>query len=426
MAEELIAEYVDRAKFASDTEFISQQLKIAIDAYSTLKNMKVDLQGSNSLKEISAAAKQAQIELTELKKKNLELSNALKELALQTRQNKASNDDYNKSVKATIAVENEVIKQITLEEKATRESIKTKKEQITYEQALAKEKAKGAAQAAAEAKIAAELTNEYALLNKALRDQELRYKNLALTQGFESEAAKEALQTALDTRNVLDKLDGNLRNYQRNVGNYKSAFDGLGMSFTQVARELPSLAINTQTFLLAISNNLPMVFDEIGKARNEIAALKAQGEEAPSLFSRIAKSAFSLQVGLSLLVTALTLFGPKLIEAISNLFGFADAEEAAAKATEKLIKAQLELIRTAKELNEVYNDPISDTNRLEKELLIAQALGKSKLEILEIEKKIAKERAVNANKAFFETQQDNGKSGFAALDDYKKKLLNET
>jgi hypothetical protein len=402
MSEELISEYVDLAAVKGQTDAFLQELGRVKAAYTDLSNSKLNVQLGQGFSQISAAAKQATAD-----------SNAL----INT-QNKLLDQK-----KKEIQVANEKLKQNKLEEQSNQAVIKTLKEELAYYSELEKQKAKGLSQAAAEAKIATELTNEYALLGKALRDQELRYKNLALTQGFESEAAKEALQTALDTRNVLDKLDGNLRNYQRNVGNYKSAFDGLGMSFTQVARELPSLAINTQTFLLAISNNLPMVFDEIGKARNEISALKAQGEEAPSLFSRIAKSAFSLQVGLSVAVTLLTVFGAKLIEGIKSLFGFTDAEEAAAKATERFQKAQLELIKTQKELNQVYADPINGTDRLNQELAIAQALGKSKKEILEIEKKIATERALNAQKPFFEANADGAGSGFTALAEYQKKLL---
>ena len=63
--------------------------------------------------------------------------------------------------------------------------------------------------------------------------------------------------------------------YQRNVGNYASAWNGLGMSVQQVARELPSLAIGWNTFFLAISNNLPMLADELKKASAEYKAFKA-------------------------------------------------------------------------------------------------------------------------------------------------------
>lgn len=139
--------------------------------------------------------------------------------------------------------------------------------------------------------------------------------------------------------NALKTADGHMGMFGRNVGNYKSAFDGLGMSFTQVARELPSLTISLQQFILAISNNLPMVADEIGKAKTEIAALKAEGKETPSLFKRIAGAMFSWQVGLSIAITLLTLFGKQIGEWVSALFKGKDALDAYKKSYELLNKA---------------------------------------------------------------------------------------
>ena len=308
------------------------------------------------------------------------------------------------------------------DEKLNQQVIKTLKEEIAYEQALDKAKKSKMTAIAAEAKLAEQATNEYFQLNKALADSELRYKNLALTIGFEADATKEALDETLKIRSILDKVDGNLRNYGRNVGNYKSAFDGLGMSFTQVARELPSLAINTQTFLLAISNNLPMVFDELRKARVEMAEMKAQGQEVPGMFSKVASSLFSLQVGLSVAVTLFTVFGGKIIESISSLFQFKDANEEAAKAVDKLIKAQVELIRLQKDMDATFRDPISGLDRLEKELQIAEALGKSRKETLQIERQIAEQQAAQANNEFYK-KQENGLAGFAAFKDYQQKLF---
>lgn len=141
----------------------------------------------------------------------------------------------------------------------------------------------------------------------------------------------------LDT--ALKMADSHMGVFGRNVGNYKSAFDGLGMSFTQVARELPSLAISMQQFILAISNNLPMVADEIGKAKTEIAQLKAEGKETPSLFRRIAASMFSWQVALSVGITLLTVFGKQIGEWVKALFKGREAIDEFKKRAELLGKA---------------------------------------------------------------------------------------
>jgi hypothetical protein len=353
--------------------------------------------------ELTNKVKAQQQALKDLQDANVKLAQSIASNAkAQAASTKATTDDQ-KAKQAMLKTEQEVIKTITLEDKATQQSIKTKKEALTYEQALQREKDKGLKQSQAEAKLADQLADDYIQLNKALKDQEIRYRNLALTKGFDNQATQDALKEALNTRAVLDKVDGNLRNYQRNVGNYKSAFDGLGMSFGQVARELPSLAINFQTFALAISNNLPMVFDEVAKARSEIKAMRAEGQEVPGLFSRLARSVFSLNVLMSVAITLFTLFSKQLFDGIKGLFGFTDAEVKAAEAGDRMLQVYTKILRAQKELNELEygaRNGLSNAAKMENELRVLQSLNKSRGDQLELELKIADARAAEASTLF--------------------------
>lgn len=54
--------------------------------------------------------------------------------------------------------------------------------------------------------------------------------------------------------------------------------NNLKMQFSQVARELPSLAMGPQMFILAISNNLPMLADAISDVRKQNELLAASGK----------------------------------------------------------------------------------------------------------------------------------------------------
>ena len=54
--------------------------------------------------------------------------------------------------------------------------------------------------------------------------------------------------------------------------------NNLKMQFSQVARELPSLAMGPQMFILAISNNLPMLADAIADVRKQNELLAASGK----------------------------------------------------------------------------------------------------------------------------------------------------
>lgn len=84
----------------------------------------------------------------------------------------------------------------------------------------------------------------------------------------------------------------------RNMGN-------LGFAFQQVLREAPSAAIGIQTFFLAISNNLPILIDELNRAR-------AAGAGTSDILSTLGKTIFSLNGVITLGIAALTIFGGKL------------------------------------------------------------------------------------------------------------------
>ena len=62
-------------------------------------------------------------------------------------------------------------------------------------------------------------------------------------------------------------------NHRLSVGNYAKSWDGLGVSVSQVVRELPAAAVSLNTFFLGISNNIPIVIDEIKKVREQNKAL---------------------------------------------------------------------------------------------------------------------------------------------------------
>lgn len=133
--------------------------------------------------------------------------------------------------------------------------------------------------------------------------------------------------------------------YQRNVGNYASAWNGLGMSVQQVARELPSLAIGWNTFFLAISNNLPMLAGELKKASAEYKAFKAAvaagnndvAKVAP-VWKQLISSIFSWQTALVVGITVLSMYGKDIIEWTKNLFGLNNAIDSVTK-TQKILNS---------------------------------------------------------------------------------------
>lgn len=96
-------------------------------------------------------------------------------------------------------------------------------------------------------------------------------------------------------------------------------FDGLSYSISQLLREAPAAAVSMNTFFLAISNNVPMVVDQIRKVIVANKQLKAAGTETVSVFKQIGKSLVSFNAIMMLVVTLLTFFGEDILKWAKNL-----------------------------------------------------------------------------------------------------------
>ena len=175
-------------------------------------------------------------------------------------------------------------------------------------------------------------------------------------RGLSEEMRNSSFGTELKKQiNIADKelknLDASIGNHQRNVGNYASGWNGLNNSIQQVARELPSLAYGPQVFFSAISNNLPILSDELKKARFEYDALKASGQKAIPVWKQVVTSLFSWQTALVAGITLLTLYGGKIIDWIFN--------------TEKATKVHDNFIKSLKDGNNEYMEAYKELTRLE-------------------------------------------------------------
>lgn len=237
--------------------------------------------------------------------------------------------------------------------RAEREAIKTAAERERQQQKQTKSTYDLNRALNEEAKSLAEASAQNAVLRKAIRD---------LDMTLESSKQKWEEYTAKINQNdeFMDKYSDNMTKRKRNIGNYASAFDGLGMSVQQVARELPALSMGFNTFFLAISNNLPMLADEIKKARVEFQAMKAAGEKATPVWMQLGKAILSWQTALVVGITLLSMYGKEIMEWVSGLIkgnkeldAMKEAEKALNDARSKGIKdsakerSELELLYKA-------------------------------------------------------------------------------
>lgn len=109
-------------------------------------------------------------------------------------------------------------------------------------------------------------------------------------------------------------------NHRLSVGNYAKSWDGLGVSVSQVVRELPAAAVSLNTFFLGISNNIPIVIDEIKKVREQNAKLRAEGKPTVSVTKQIVSALFSWQTALVVVLYALSAHGKEIVTWIGNVF----------------------------------------------------------------------------------------------------------
>lgn len=131
---------------------------------------------------------------------------------------------------------------------------------------------------------------------------------------------KELLNSIQTVTKELSEAEQASMRFQRSVGNYASGWNGLSVQVQQVARELPSLAIGANTFFLAISNNLPMLADEISRAKKEYKALIAEGKNATPVWKQLLSSLISWQTALVAGVTILSLYGKEIVSWVGSLF----------------------------------------------------------------------------------------------------------
>ncbi len=146
------------------------------------------------------------------------------------------------------------------------------------------------------------LTVEYMKLSQAQRD------------GTDGQAV---LKNLTDVQNKLSQANASMQQYARAAG---TKFDGLSFSMQQIARELPVLAMSPQMFFMAISNNLPMIADELAKARKEYQALTDAGKSATPVWKRVLSSMLSWQTALVGGITLLTVYGDEIVKWVGSLF----------------------------------------------------------------------------------------------------------
>ena len=214
------------------------------------------------------------------------------------------------------------------------------------------------------AKLTAQLNNaatgSYNQLSAQYQLNKIKLNAMSAEERNATEAGKALEEQTLRIYKEMIHLQEATGNHRLSVGNYVKAWDGLGNSVNQVIREIPSAAVSLNTFFLAISNNIPIVIDEIQRLKEKNEMLRAEGHPTKNIINSIVSSIFSWQTALILCLTALSMHGKEIINWIANI---GKAPGALMTTKERLEALQDELEKT----NGSYGQNITTLKKLQNE-----------------------------------------------------------
>lgn len=194
-------------------------------------------------------------------------------------------------------------------------------------------------------------------LRKSVRDLTAQYNALSAADR-EGSVGNGIAERISKMQAQVSAAEQRLGNFRSNVGNYQSAFNGLNVSVSQIVRELPSATTGANMFFLAISNNIPMLVDEINELRAANKLAMKEGKQGVPILKQLGAAVFSWNSLISVGITLLTVYGKDIVSWIGNLF---KGREAAMTMAE----AQAEVNKQMAESSGSYGDQVAQLRALQ-------------------------------------------------------------
>lgn len=302
--------------------------------------IKVDLQGVGTLSELTSLYKQQDEILTKLRSTSVQYVDTYK---MATEAIK----EHNGHTLKVVSVSNTLADTMVKEAKARRENAKAIIDETKYTELLEKQK-EALEKKTEKARQAAEKeSNAYLQLRKTYNEQSTALKGLIIQYG-EADAAVVKMKADVDKMYTsLLKAEQAVGQHQRQVGQYQNATFAL----SQLIREAPSFAYSMSTGILGISNNIPILVDEITKLKTANEALRASGQATIPVWKTLL-GAFTSPVGIITTLTAVvTIFAARMTMA-------GNAAKQAAADTDSYEESLKQLDKTLKNTTTTINSQI--------------------------------------------------------------------
>ena len=185
-----------------------------------------------------------------------------------------------------------------------------------------------------EVRINSSVEGSYNRLSAQYDKNKIALNKMSETQRTTTEEGRKLVAETEAIYASMQRLQEATGKHTLSVGNYAKGWNGLNAQINMLVREIPNLSMGFNMFFLSLSNNLPMFFDELQRARIAAEELKKSGENVTPVWKQVISGFMSWQTLLVVGVALLTKYGAQMIEFIGSLFG--------ASKTMKEMRAELE------------------------------------------------------------------------------------
>lgn len=140
-----------------------------------------------------------------------------------------------------------------------------------------------------------------------------------------SAIGKGLLQQLNNADEALAKVNAEMANNAALAKAMGTRYNGLQVQISQVARELPNFAMSFSTGIISLSNNLPMLADEIARVRQEVELARKSGQTVTPVWKQILAGLLNWQTALIVGITVLVAYSDEIANWAEALIKGGDA-----------------------------------------------------------------------------------------------------
>lgn len=174
-------------------------------------------------------------------------------------------------------------------------------------------------------------SNKSATATGSIKAMEAELNKLRDTYRSLSEADRNSaigrglLQQINNADEALAKVNAQMANNAALAKAMGTRYNGLQVQLAQVAREMPNFAMSFSTGIISLSNNLPMLADEIARVRQEVELAKKSGQTVAPVWKQVLGALLNWQTALIVGITVLVAYSDEIAKWVEALIKGGDA-----------------------------------------------------------------------------------------------------